>query len=112
MEDSLTCESFGNHPDHKSDHRGTTIKELNFLELIFVNGASCFALEPGVVSGRAIHGDLLIETNCNRGLTLERLAAMAFSRSPAVFVLGTARGTLGKRFHRIHEQCSARVHKK
>ena len=112
MEDSLTCESFGNHPDHKSDHRGTTIKKFNFLELIFVNGASCLALEPGVASGSAVHDALSIETNCNRGLTLERLAAKAFSRSPAVFALGTARGTLGKRFHRIHEQCSAHVRKR
>ena len=112
MEDSLTCESFGNHPDHKSDHRGTTIKEFNFLELIFVNGASCFALEPGVVSGRAIHGDLSIETNCNRGLTLERYLAKAFAKALADVALDTAPGTWGKRFHRIREQCRTRVHKK
>jgi hypothetical protein len=112
MEDSLACKTFGNHPDHKSDHGCTTVKKFNFLELIFMNGACCFVLEPGFVSGSAIHDGLLIETNCNRGLTLGHLAAMAFSISPAVFASGTARGTLGKQFHRIHERCRTRVHKK
>jgi hypothetical protein len=77
-----------------------------------MNGAGCLSLEPGVVSGCAIHDGLSIETNCNRGLTLGRYLAMASAKSPVVFALDIAPDTLGKRCHRNPEPCSTRGHKK
>ena len=112
MKNPLACKSFSDHTDDETDHGRTTVEELNLLQLIFVNGASCFALEPGVVSGSAFHGGHAIETNCNRDLTLGSIAFTAFSKSLVFVASGTARGTLGKSFRRIREQCSARVHKK
>ena len=112
MENSLACKPFRDHTDDESNHGGATVEKLHLLELVFVNRAGCLALEPSVVSRSAIHGGFSIETNCNRGLTLERYLAKAFAKALADGALDTAPGTWGKRFHRIREQCRTRVHKK
>ena len=61
VSNSSTGEPFGHNADHDAEHGSPAVKELNTLELLHVDVASCSALEPRIACLAWLHGviDLL-----------------------------------------------------
>lgn len=55
MSYSSTSESFGHDADHDPEHGSSAVEELNPLELIHVDVASCSVLEPRIAGLVGLH---------------------------------------------------------
>ena len=65
MSDAGAREAFREDSDHNPEHGGTTVEELNALELLQMNVSGSGGLEPRLVGLVGLHARHAIDTKCN-----------------------------------------------